>query len=273
MMPLLADDGFVGQTALVTGGGTGLGLETSRLLARLGANVAILSRDPEHHDALLTDARANGWAVEAHVCDVREPEVVRATVEAIVERFGTLDVLVNNAAGNFVRPSIDMPEKGWRAVVDIALSGVFYCSQAAARVMDKRRGGAIVNVIAPYAWTGCPGVVHSASAKAGVLAMTRSLAVEWASRHIRVNAVAPGPFETEGAASRLWPSAETRRSIEATIPMGRFAETVEVARTIVFLASSAASYVTGACLTVDGGFSLGKGLAGGHEVDAIPRRR
>jgi NAD(P)-dependent dehydrogenase (short-subunit alcohol dehydrogenase family) len=269
----LADGTLAGRTALVTGGGTGLGLETSRLLARLGARVAIASRSADHHAAFLEEAEANGWSAAAHVCDVREPAAVRESVETIVARMGSLDILVNNAAGNFVRPSIDMPPKGWRAVIDIALSGVFYCSQAAARVMDAERGGAIVNVIAPYAWTGSPGVVHSVSAKAGVLAMTRSLAVEWAARKIRVNAVAPGPFETEGAATRLWPSEEMRRAICAQIPMGRFAEVAEVARTIVYLASPASSYVTGACLTVDGGWSLGKGLMGEHEVEAIPRRK
>ena len=273
MSTQLPGDLFQGRTVLVTGGGTGLGLETSRLFASLGAHVAIASRSSDHHAELLKDAADAGWAVSTHVCDVREPKLVTETIEAVVERFGRLDVLVNNAAGNFVRPSIDMPPRGWRAVIDIALSGVFYCSQAAARAMDPERGGAIVNIIAPYAWTGCPGVVHSVSAKAGVLAMTRSLAVEWATRHIRVNAVAPGPFETEGASTRLWPTEERRNAILEGIPMGRFAEPIEIARSIAFLASDLASYVTGACLTVDGGFSLGKGLAGEVDVLPIPRDR
>lgn len=269
------EDGILdGRSALVTGGGTGLGLDVSRMLCGLGAKVAILSRNPEHHETLRADADANGWTVSTHVCDVREPKDVDRTLREIADGFGSLDVLVNNAAGNFIRPSMSLPPKGWRAVIDIALSGVFYCSQSAARIMsDQEDGGAMVNIIAPYAWTGAPGVVHSASAKAGVLAMTRSLAVEWASAKIRVNAVAPGPFQSEGAASRLWPTEEIETSIRESIPWKRFASTEEVARQVVYLASPAASYVTGACLTVDGGWALGHGLTGAMDVEAVPRGR
>ena len=157
MKGFFEDDTLEGTAALVTGGGTGLGLETSRTLARLGAKVGILSRNPDHHRALLDEGKANGWDVAAFVCDVREPDVIESTFEAFVERFGRLDMLVNNAAGNFIRPAIDLPPKGWRAVIDIALSGVFYCSQSAARVMEKQAdGGSITNIIATYAWTGVP---------------------------------------------------------------------------------------------------------------------
>jgi NAD(P)-dependent dehydrogenase (short-subunit alcohol dehydrogenase family) len=268
------DNVFAGRAALVTGGGTGLGLEIARLLARLGAKVAIASRNPEHHQDFLADAAREGWRARAEVLDVREPEAVRSVVEAVAADFGGLDVLVNNAAGNFIRPALSLPPKGWRAVIDIALSGVFFCSQAAAQVMRMQAtGGAIVNIIAPYAWTGCPGVVHSVSAKAGVLAMSKSLAVEWAGYGIRVNCVAPGPFDTEGAAARLWPTPEMRADIEAGVPLGRFADTVEVARSVAYLASPQAAYITGATLTVDGGFSLGKGLGGELDPERVPRRR
>ncbi len=274
MKGYLEDDTFAGQAALVTGGGTGLGFEVARLLARLGASVAIASRDPEHHKAFLEEAKARGWSGAAHVLDVREPRAIRRVTAAIRDAFGRLDVLINNAAGNFVRPSVSLPAKGWEAVIDIALSGVFFCSQAAARIMrNQATGGAIVNIIAPYAWTGCPGVVHSVSAKAGVHAMTKSLAVEWASHRIRVNAVAPGPFDSEGAESRLWPTGEIRERIRRQIPAGRFASAEEVARAVVYLASPQATYVTGACLTVDGGWSLGKGLAGEMDVQAVDRNR
>jgi hypothetical protein len=137
----------------------------------------------------------------------------------------------------------------------------------------QETGGAIVNIIAPYAWTGCPGVVHSVAAKAGVLAMSKSLAVEWAPYRIRVNCVAPGPFDSEGAAARLWPTAERKAQIARQIPLGRFADREAVAQAVVFLASPAAGDITGATLTVDGGWSLGKGLAGELDPEAVPRRR
>ena len=274
MAELFAAESFKGQVVLVTGGGTGLGLEISRLFARLGAKVAIASRDAGHHEALLGEAKERGWDAAAFTFDVREPDQVAAVCAGVAERFGSLDVLVNNAAGNFIRPAMDLPAKGWRAVIDIALSGVFYCSQAAGRIMrEQEEGGAIVNIIAPYAWTGCPGVVHSVSAKAGVLAMTKTLAAEWAPYRIRVNCVAPGPFESKGAASRLWPTQEIRDAIEGQIPAGRFAETEEVAGAVAYLASRQAGYITGTELTIDGGWTLGKSLVGNIDVSAVQRRR
>ena len=274
MKDFFVDDAFAGRTALVTGGGTGLGLDISRLMARLGANVVIASRNADHHAEFLDEAAAEGWTARAEVLDVREPENVEKVFRKAAAEFGSLDMLVNNAAGNFIRPAMTLPAKGWRAVIDIALSGVFYCSQAAAKIMSGQdEGGSITNIIAPYAWTGCPGVVHSVSAKAGVLAMSKSLAVEWAPQRIRVNCVAPGPFESEGAASRLWPTEEMRTAIEKAVPMGRFADTMEVARATAYLASPQAAYISGATLTVDGAWSLGKGLIGDVDPSAVPRRR
>ncbi len=274
MQDFMVDDAFAGRVALITGGGTGLGLEISRMLAQLGAKVAIASRDSAHHKPFLDEAAAEGWSARAEVLDVREPDSVKHAFESVATEFGSLDILVNNAAGNFIRPAMDLPAKGWRAVIDIALSGVFYCSQAAGRIMSEQEGGgAITNIIAPYAWTGCPGVVHSVSAKAGVLAMSKSLAVEWANRKIRVNCVAPGPFESEGASSRLWPLEGMKEAIQAAIPMGRFADTAEVARAVVYLSSPQAGYISGATLTVDGAWSLGKGLVGDMDPGAVPRRR
>jgi NAD(P)-dependent dehydrogenase (short-subunit alcohol dehydrogenase family) len=268
----LREGTFEGQVAVVTGGGTGLGIEVSRGLARLGARVVIASRDPEHHHEFLDDVRKNGWLGHAGVLDVREASVVRGFMKKVAAEHGRLDILVNNAAGNFVRPALALPSKGWQAVIDIALSGVFYCSQGAGLVMREQQRGVIANVVAPYAWTGCPGVVHSVCAKAGVLAMTRTLAVEWAEHGIRVNAVSPGPFQSEGAASRLWPSEEIEEAIREDIPMKRFGDTREVADAILYLLSPAARYVTGACLTIDGGWKLGKGLTG-DTVEAVERRR
>ncbi|MBI1382744.1 MAG: SDR family oxidoreductase [Planctomycetaceae bacterium] len=251
---------FEGQVAVVTGGGTGLGLEVSRGLAALGAKVVIASRSGEHHKALLDEAAERGWHVEAETFDVREVAQVTALAAAVLERHGAVDILVNNAAGNFVCPAERLSERAWRAVLGIVLDGTFYCSREFGRPMLKRGQGQMLNIVATYAWTGMPGVVHSASAKAGVLAMTRTLAAEWGSRGVRVNAVAPGPFESRGAAANLWPDEEVRRRIEGSVPLGRFATADEVAMQCLWMLSPASAYMNGECLVVDGGGWLGKGM-------------
>jgi NAD(P)-dependent dehydrogenase (short-subunit alcohol dehydrogenase family) len=249
---------FDGAVAVVTGGGTGLGLEISRGLAALGALVVVASRRAEHHQALVAEAAVRGWKVESLVLDVRESDRVRVAADALVERHGRIDVLVNNAAGNFVCPAERMPANAWRSVVGIALDGTFYCSQAFGRAIIRQRRGSILNVVATYATTGMAGVAHSASAKAGVLALTKSLAAEWARHEIRVNAIAPGPFHSQGAAANLWPTPEIEESIRSRIPLGRFATAEEVAAHGLYLLSPACSYVTGECLVVDGGATLGR---------------
>jgi NAD(P)-dependent dehydrogenase (short-subunit alcohol dehydrogenase family) len=249
----------------VTGGGTGLGLEVALRLGRLGANVVVASRDAAHHAALVEAGARDRFDVLSLVMDVRRPDEVRRAFRAAVARFGTVDLLVNNAAGNFIRPSLLLAPKAFANVVDIALNGVFTCSREAGRVMSEGRGGAIVNVSAPYASTGKPGVVHSACAKAGVEAMTRTLAAEWAPLGIRVNAVSPGPFESAGASDRLWPSAELEEAVRRQIPLGRFGTAGEVADLIVWLGSDAAAWVTGAVWVMDGGWSLPSGLVPGAE--------
>lgn len=247
---------FEGQVAVVTGGGTGLGLEISRALAHLGARVVVLSRDPAHHETIRAEAERRGWSVASRALDVREPAAVRAAAEAVAKEHGRVDLLVNNAAGNFVCPAERMSANAWRAVLGIVLDGTFYCSQAFGRAMIRARSGSILNVVATYAWTGMAGVAHSASAKAGVLALTRSLAAEWARHRIRVNAIAPGPFHSEGAEQNLWPDPDLRAAIEEGIPLGRFGETGEIAAHSLYLLSPAAAHVTGECLVVDGGGSL-----------------
>lgn len=259
-MQWLPPGAFQDQVAVVTGGGTGLGLEISRGLASSGARVVIASRNAAHHAALLDEAREKSWRVEADVLDVREERLVRACADRVVERHGRVDLLVNNAAGNFVCPAERLSANAWRAVLGIVLDGTFFCSQAFGRAMIRQGSGRILNVVATYAWTGMPGVVHSASAKAGVLAMTRTLAVEWARHGIRVNAIAPGPFQSDGARENLWPDPEVERSIRERIPLRRFATREEVAAHCLYLMSGACDYVTGECLVVDGGASLGQGM-------------
>ena len=251
---------FDGEVCVVTGGGTGLGLEISRGLAALGATVVIASRSAEHHEALLGEADANGWKVHAHTFDVREAREVRALAKAITAEHGKVDILVNNAAGNFVCPAERLSPNAWRAVLGIVLDGTFYCSQSFGKQMLERERGQILNIVATYAWTGMAGVVHSASAKAGVLAMTKTLASEWASRGVRVNAIAPGPFESRGAHQNLWPDDDVKRAIEQQIPLGRFGTAEEMAAHCLHLLSPASAYVTGECLVVDGGAVVGKNM-------------
>ena len=250
---------FQGQRALVTGGGTGLGLEISRGLAQLGAHVVVASRSVEHHAELLAEARAQGWSVESRALDVREPVQVERLAHEL-EASGGIELLINNAAGNFICPAERMSARAWRAVVGIALDGTFYCSRYFGLGMIERRRGQILNVVATYAWTGMPGVAHSAAAKAGVLALTRTLAVEWARFGIRVNAIAPGAFHSEGAAGNLWPQEGMKERLEAQIPLGRFGTAEEVAAHCLHLLSPASAYVNGECFVVDGGLSLGRNM-------------
>ncbi|MBI5362854.1 MAG: SDR family oxidoreductase [Planctomycetes bacterium] len=256
----LPEKTFEGQVAVVTGGGTGRGLEVSRGLAALGATVVIASRSAEHHQPLLEEARARGWTCAARVLDVREPKLVRECAESVVTAHGKVDILVNNAAGNFVCPAERLSSNAWRAVLGIVLDGTFYCSQSFGKAMIARGAGQMLNVVATYAWTGMPGVVHSASAKAGVLAMTRSLAAEWARFGVRCNAIAPGPFHSQGAQQNLWPDADAERKLREKIPLGRFATAEEVAAQCLHLLSPASAYLTGECLVVDGGATLGSSM-------------
>lgn len=248
------------QVAIITGGGTGLGREIAKQYAHHGAKIVICSRNPEHLKSGAADIEKTGAPVMTYQLDVREPEQIKAFTKAVLEKFGRIDTLVNNAAGNFIYPAAKLPLRGWKSVIDIVLNGTFYCSQIIGQEMIAQQRGQILNILATYAWTGGPGTIHSAAAKAGVLAMTRTLAVEWAQYNIRVNAIAPGPFDTEGAKTRLWPSKEIENAITNEIPLKRFAHTKEVAQAALYLSSPYAAYVTGECLTIDGGAWLGKGI-------------
>jgi NAD(P)-dependent dehydrogenase (short-subunit alcohol dehydrogenase family) len=249
-----------GQTALITGGGTGIGLAIGRTLATLGANLVLASRDVSHLDAGAAALADTGAAILTDRLDVRDPEQVEATVNRAVERFGGVDILINNAAGNFICRAEDLSPNGWNAVIGIVLNGSFYCSRAVGRHMIARgRGGSIVSILANYAWTGSPGTIHSASAKAGVMAMTQTLAAEWGPHRIRVNAIAPGPIESPGAARQLWSSAAAVDQITAGVPLGRWGGANEIADAVAFLVSPYASYITGDVLTVDGGQWLNRG--------------
>lgn len=250
---------FAGQVALVTGGGSGIGRAIALRYAAGGGDVVVLGRRSEPLEETARYAEKYGVQAGVVTCDVRNPDAVNEAVEEVVSRYGRLDALVNNAAGNFVCAAEDLSPNGWKAVIDIVLNGGFYCTRAAAQHMLPAGRGAILNVIASYAWHGHPGTVHSAAAKAGILAMTRTLAAEWGGRGVRVNCISPGPTETEGAGAALWPTEEDRARVLRSVPAGRFTTPDEVAESAVFLLDNRrAGYVNGEVLTVDGGQWLGK---------------
>ena len=255
------DMDFQGQVAIVTGGSTGLGKAIAEALGMAGANVVIASRSEENLAKAKSDLSLKGVDVKVIQTDVRHPEQVERMVAQTLEAYGRIDLLVNNAAGNFAVPSENLTVNGWNAVVGIVLNGTWYCSSAVGKVMLKQGKGSILNVIATYALSGAPGVVHSAAAKAGVLAMTRTLAVEWGCRGIRVNALAPGPMVTEAASKNLlFDSNEAKEKVIERIPLKRFAELDEIAKIACFLLSKNAAYINGDVLTADGGACLPRGF-------------
>jgi NAD(P)-dependent dehydrogenase (short-subunit alcohol dehydrogenase family) len=251
------------QVAVITGGGTGIGLAIATRLGSLGARIAIASRNSQHLErgcVALSTAGIDALAVQL---DVRKPEQVDEMVERTVKHFGGLDILINNAAGNFICRAEELSPNGWNSVIGIVLNGTFYCSRAVGQYMiARKRGGTIVSILANYVWTGSPGTIHSAAAKAGVMSMTQTLAVEWAPHNIRVNAVAPGPIESPGAAKQLWSTPDAVNRITGMVPLRRWGKPEEVADAVTFLVSPHAGFITGEILTIDGGAWLGRGTFG-----------
>lgn len=258
-------DTLLGKHILITGGGSGLGLAMAQQLHTLGAKVAVCGRTETKLQAATAQI---GEGSLYFVCDVRDPAAVTAMFDYLTEQWGHINGLINNAAGNFLAASEDLSANAFASVVDIVLKGTFHCtlefgkrliqSQGTAPTPQEAttQGGNIVNIVTTYTETGSAFVLPSACAKAGVLAMTNSLAVEWSTYGIRVNAIAPGPFPTEGAWSRLMPDPSIEEAYKRGIPLGRYGQNEELANLAAFLMSPMAAYIQGGCITIDGGERL-----------------
>ncbi|MGC2766160.1 MAG: SDR family oxidoreductase [Candidatus Acidiferrum sp.] len=253
---MFQSDLLKGRAIFLTGGGSGLGRSMAIAFAKLGARMFLIGRREEPLKETCSEIRRLGGSAAFATCDVREFTSVESAFAAADQHFGGIDSLVNNAAGNFMARTEKLSPNAFNAVVGIVLNGTFHCTQAfAKRRIAKKLGGNILNVTTTYAAanSGSGYVVPSACAKAGVLALTTSLAVEWAKYHIRVNAIAPGPFPTEGAWSRLMPSKQFEEHAINKHPMKRFGNHAELVNLAAFLLSDMAEYINGECVVIDGG--------------------
>ncbi|GAA0873001.1 SDR family oxidoreductase [Gangjinia marincola] len=271
---MLRDDALKGKTIVVTGGGSGLGKAMTRYFLELGADVAISSRNL---DKLKNTAKElsdeTGSACFPVQCDVRHIDQVDAMREAVMKEFGTVDGLVNNAAGNFISPTERLSANAFDVIIDIVLKGTKNCTLSFGKhwIDQGEKNKTVLNVVTTYAWTGSAFVVPSATAKAGVLAMTRSLAVEWAKYGMRFNAVAPGPFPTKGAWDRLLPGdLKDKFDLAKKVPLKRVGEHQELANLCAYLMSDFSAYVNGEVITIDGGEWL-QGAGQFNLLEAIPQ--
>ncbi len=272
---MLRDDALKGKTIVVTGGGSGLGKSMTRYFLELGANVAITSRDIEKlrstAEELERETRGKCLPIS---CDVRHYEQVELMLSQVIEAFGQVDVLLNNAAGNFISPTERLSANAFDTIIDIVLKGSKNCTLAFGKhwIDQKQKNNVILNIVTTYAWTGSAYVVPSATAKAGVLAMTRSLAVEWAKYGIRSNAIAPGPFPTKGAWDRLLPGdLKEKFDLAKKVPLQRVGDHQELANLAAYLVSDFSSYINGEVITLDGGEWL-KGAGQFNLLEAVPEQ-
>jgi len=253
-------DLLAGKTTVITGGGTGLGRSMALRVAELGAKVALLGRRPEPLQKTAAEIEKSGGRAAAVPCDIRDSAAVQAAFDAAEQQLGPPNQLINNAAGNFLCPSEDLSDNGFDSVVRIVLYGSFHATRELGRRLIARKAkGEVLSIVTTYCVNGSAFVLPSAAAKAGVLAMTRSLAVEWATYGIRLNAIAPGPFPTEGAFSRLLPGSEMETQAKRRIPSGRFGEHHELTNLVAYLMSDASPYQTGDLVTLDGAEALFSG--------------
>ncbi|MEL6182563.1 MAG: SDR family oxidoreductase [Myxococcota bacterium] len=256
---IFREDLFQDQVVLITGGGTGIGRCIAHELAALGATVVLAGRRSEPLEATAAEIAEVGGSAGISTIDIRDEAVVDATVKEIADRYGRLDALVNNAGGQFASPAVMIRPRGWRAVIDTNLNGTWFVSQAAFKHVFSTHGGTIVSIVADM-WNGFPGMAHTGAARAGVVNLTKTLSIEWASAGVRVNAVAPGFILSGGL--NTYPEAVQRMAAEMMPqnPSGRIGTESEVSAAVAFLLSPAAAFITGETLKVDGGASLHKAL-------------
>lgn len=272
MEGMLKSGSFKGKTIIITGGGTGLGRAMGKYLLELGANLVITSRKKDVLDKAAAELmNETGGTVLPVPCDIRKYEEVLQVIKLAEEKFGQIHGVLNNAAGNFISPTERLSHRAFDIVVDIVLKGTYYVTLAAGKNwIAKKQPGSFLNIVTTYAWTGSGYVVPSACGKAGVLALTRSLAVEWAKYKIRSNAIAPGPFPTEGAWSRLLPGDLVKKFDPAErIPLKRVGEHLELANLAAYLLSDYSAYINGEVITIDGGEWLKNGGEFSH-LESIP---
>ncbi|WP_168196921.1 SDR family oxidoreductase [Flavobacterium alkalisoli] len=270
---MLRDNALEDKVIVVTGGGSGLGKSMTKYFMELGAKVAITSRDLEKLQNTAKELeQETGGKCLAVQCDVRHYEEVENMLQAVLKEYGKVDVLLNNAAGNFISPTERLSANAFDTIIDIVLKGSKNCTLAFGKhwIDTKQKNSTVLNIVTTYAWTGSAYVVPSATAKAGVLAMTRSLAVEWAKYGIRSNAIAPGPFPTKGAWDRLLPGdLKEKFDLAKKVPLKRVGDHQELANLAAYLVSDYSAYVNGEVITIDGGEWL-KGAGQFNLLEAIP---
>jgi NAD(P)-dependent dehydrogenase (short-subunit alcohol dehydrogenase family) len=270
---MLRDDALNGKVIVVTGGGSGLGKAMTKYFMELGAKVAITSRDIEKLKTTSAELEAETGGICLPVqCDVRHYEEVEAMLQEVLKAYGKVDVLLNNAAGNFISPTERLSANAFDTIIDIVLKGSKNCTLAFGKhwIDTKQESSTILNIVTTYAFTGSAYVVPSATAKAGVLAMTRSLAVEWAKYGIRTNAIAPGPFPTKGAWDRLLPGdLKEKFDLSKKVPLKRVGDHQELANLAAYLVSDFSAYINGEVIVIDGGEWL-KGAGQFNLLEAVP---